>query len=171
MLINSLSSNICRNMYWACWPDKIMRAQMDGSDAGQVLTGRNHPTGITIDYGASNMYWTEYGGIFASKLDGTNVRVEMTLLFRDPSGIAVYMDQIYWGGNGSKKLQRTSISKSYFWNTYNVGGHNVGQLTTTKWNFPITRPNHCDSHSCDHICLLTISSFRCLPCFQPCILN
>ena len=49
-------------MFWTDWGEqpKIERAEMDGSNRGIILSQDIHwPNGLTIDYSAEKIYWTD----------------------------------------------------------------------------------------------------------------
>ena len=157
-------------MYWTC-ETGVMCGEMDGSAAVEVVSGLERPFGITIDYDASRMFWTEFVGdkIRSSKLDGTDIRNIVTLPPGSrPWGIAVYHDQIYWGNSDAKSLQTSSKSGQYV-RTVFTESSKIQQLTTNSRNFPTTRRNHCMGRHCANICVLkssrwwsTSSPYRCI---------
>ena len=60
------------------WADQntggISRANLDGSQQQTLVTGQSSPTGIALDVGAGQMYWTNQssnGAILRANLDGT----------------------------------------------------------------------------------------------------
>ena len=164
-------------MYWTCWPDKIMRAQMDGTEVVQILSGRDHPVGLAIDFDESRLYWSEYGAhqICSRALNGSKPWVEVLATSRPvgssfggwgvryPWGIAVTDDYcVYWGNFHGNTLQRRENWGGNTTILLREQGH-IQQLTTTKWNFPTSRANDCMGQNCGHnICVLTTSSFRCV---------
>ena len=129
-------------MYWTRWQHDIMSAQMDGTGAGQLVTGRDHPVGITIDYDASRLYWTDYGAhrICSSNLNGTGVDNKPSQ-YKYPYGIATLQNVEYVGFVHENKRQH---------------------VTTNSWNFPVTRENPCAGQQCKNICVLTTSAFSCV---------
>jgi len=77
------------------WADQntggISRANLDGSQQQTLVTGQSSPTGIALDVGAGQMYWTNQssnGAILRANLDGTG---QQTLLVGQviPFGIAL----------------------------------------------------------------------------------
>ena len=164
--MSSLSLTTHRKMYWTTfWAGVMKGAQMDGSDASQIVGGLNGPAGIVIDYGTNRMYWTEYSGnrIRSSNLDGTEVRTIVTLPSgTDPWGIAIHNNQIYWGNYEAKSLQRSSKS-GHGVQTVFIGSSKIQQLVWTGRNFSKSRQNHCEGQNCTNICALTATAFRCVP--------
>ena len=152
-------------MYWTRNTGEIMRAQMDGSDAVQVVAGLNFPFGIAIDYNASRMFWTESqpDQICSSNLDGRDIHTIVTLPASSvPIGIVVHNNLIYWGNYGAKSLQRSSKSGQDI-ETVFTGSHTITQLTTTYRNLVTNRLNQCEGQNCANICVLTTNAFRCIP--------
>ena len=77
-----------RYMFWTDWsrPATIARADMSGQNV-VVLVSSNltHPNGLTVDYTGrqSTLYWIDTGNfhVESCKLDGTNRKVSLTLIF------------------------------------------------------------------------------------------
>ena len=151
-------------MYWTSDQGDIRRAQMDGSNAVEIVSGLREPIGIAIDYDASRLFWTEFIGnkICSSNLDGADVRTIVTLqTYVGPWGIAVHNNRVYWGNSNGRSLQsstklgqnvRTVLKESSY----------IKHLTTTSRDLPITRQNPCEGQNCSNICVLTTTAFRCI---------
>ena len=160
-------------MYWTSWPDdKIMRAQMDGTEVVEFLSGLDHPVGITIDFAESRLFWTEYGAhnVCSSALDGSDIfvvadneteTVDGGSAVRYPWGIALHDDYVYWGNYHGNGLHRCLKNGGEIETVLTDQGH-IQQLTSNERNFHITRPNDCESKNCGHICVLTRSSCSCV---------
>ena len=166
MLFYLLCLHVYSEMYWTRCSrfGYITRAQMDGSDVVQIVKGLNCPAGIAIDYDASRIFWTEMAGdkIQSSNLDGTDVHPLVKLPSgTEPWGIALHGDRMYWGSWNGKKVQRSSKSGQNV-HTVFTEKRPIQQLTTTRWNYPITRPNHCKLQMCPNICVLTMTAARCI---------
>ena len=155
-------------MYWTRFgvtSNGLMRAQMDGSNVAQLLGGLRTPSGITIDYDGSRIFWTEHWGdkISSSNLDGTDVRIIVTPKpCSSPWGIALHKNRMYWSDWSYYTLQRSSKSGQDVRTLFTGTGY-IQQVTTTSRNFPTSRQNHCEGQNCSSICILTTSSFRCVP--------
>ena len=152
-------------MYWTRCLGDIMGAQMDGSDAVQIVKRLSCPAGITIDHGTSRLFWTEMAGdmIRSSNLDGTDVRTIVHLPpGTEPWGIALHNEHMYWGSWNASSVQRRSKSGHTGIQTVFNRTRPVQQLTTTSCNYPISRTNNCNEKKCSHICVLTTNSFRCI---------
>ena len=92
-------------MYWAdIITQKIMRANLDGSEVRHLVTGLEQPEGVAIDSSAGKLYWTASaaGKIQRSNLDGSGVEDVITGLDR-PSSIALDPagGKMYWGTEGT----------------------------------------------------------------------
>ena len=67
-------------MYWTdASTGKIQRANLDGSGAEDLLTGRPFVGDLELDLAAGKMYWSQLGtislgGIFRANLDGTDLQ-------------------------------------------------------------------------------------------------
>ena len=150
-----------------------MRAGMDGTDVVQFLSGLDHPVGVTVDFDESRIYWSEYTGhsiSSSSALNSSDVFVvadnetetdDGGLSVKYPWGIAVHNDYVYWGNFHDSSLQRCSKWGGEIETLLSDQGH-IQQLTTTKWNFRMTRANDCEGTNCGGICVLTPSSYRCV---------
>lgn len=72
------ASNAChRFMFWTDWSEtaKIERSFMDGNDRRTIVsTSLSQPNGITVDYAAEKIYWTDsiLDKIEYSNYDGTS---------------------------------------------------------------------------------------------------
>ena len=69
---------------------KIQRANLDGSNVEEIVTGLSNPAGIAVDGLNGKMYWTDAGAgkIQRADLNGTNVQELVTGLV-GPIGIAL----------------------------------------------------------------------------------
>ena len=109
------------------WPDagtgKIQRANLDGSNVEDVVTGLNAPFGVALDVPGGKIYWpvgTSSGKIQRANLDGSNVEDLVTEL-GGPFGIALDVagGRMYWPIAFPGKIQRA-----------NLDGSNVEDLVT-----------------------------------------
>ena len=127
--IGAPSANAQR-MYW---PDvstgKIQRANLDGSNVEDIVTGLNAPVGVALDVPGGKIYWpvgTSSGKIQRANLDGSNVEDLVTGL-DGPFGITldVVGGKMYWPVPASSaKLQSGKIQRA------NLDGSNVEDLVT-----------------------------------------
>ena len=89
-------------MYWTDWGanPKIEQSQMDGSARQVIVTGNlGWPKGLTIDQATNRLFWADakLDKVEVSDLDGGN-RQNIISYLSDihPSGLAVYMNVLYW---------------------------------------------------------------------------
>ena len=159
-------------MYWtassAHKDGSIHRANLDGSNRAQIITGLGYPGGIVIDQNQDSpkLYWTDYtrSQIMTSDINGRNVTSAIALQgLPGPWGIAVHGSKLFWGNYITKDLQSAAKSGQNITSVH--VGRPVNQLTVARPNIPyiITRENHCDGQHCSGICILTSTSFRCIP--------
>ena len=152
-------------MYWARWAGDITRAQMDGSDRVQIVTGLGTPIGLAIDYDGSRLFWAEFSGnkVCSSNLDGSDIRTIVQLAAGvGPCGIALHGNQIYWGNYYGMSVQ-SSLKAGQNVKMLYKGTSYVQHLATATRNLSVTRPNPCKGRYCSDICVLTVTSFRCTP--------
>ena len=104
------------HLYWAdANPDKIQRANLDGSNIKDLLPGLETPVGIALDVTGGKMYWTDRdaGVVQRTNLDGSTTETLITGL-ETPVGIALDMDgkKIYWTDRGAGVVQRANLDGS-----------------------------------------------------------
>ena len=138
-------------MYWTV-AGKIQSADLDGSNAKDVITGLDHPRDIALDVKGGKIYWTQ--GLVTHKiccadLDGTNVQNLISGL-NYPRSIALNMREgkIYWteGSPETPKTRFTLLDSKEHWvegtpNTAKIrcaglDGTNVQDLVTTGLDYP-----------------------------------
>ena len=127
-------------IYWG-FSDKIQRADLDGTNVHDVVTGldplkRLILSGIAVDITGGKIYWTQSefsaethtGQIQSANLDGTNVRTLVTGLLR-PRGIAldVASGKIYWA---TGKMSGADVSVGSKIQSANLDGSNVRDILT-----------------------------------------
>ena len=104
------------HLYWAdANPDKIQRANLDGSNIKDLLPGLETPVGIALDVAGGKMYWTnrDAGVVQRTNLDGSTTETLITGL-ETPIGIVLDMDggKIYWTDRGAGVVQRANLDGS-----------------------------------------------------------
>ena len=104
------------HLYWAdANPDKIQRANLDGSNIKDLLPGLESPVGIALDVTGGKMYWTDRdaGVVQRTNLDGSTTETLITGL-ETPVGIALDMDgkKIYWTDRDAGVVQRANLDGS-----------------------------------------------------------
>ena len=117
-------------MYWTdAGTDKIQRANLDGTNIQDIVTGLNTPWGIAVDVQGGKIYWADAGTdkIQRANLDGTNIQDLVTTGLDSPWGIALDVQdgKIYWTDLGTDKIQRA-----------NLDGTNIQDIVTTGLDSP-----------------------------------
>ena len=94
-------------MFWTDWGEKakIERAEMDGSKRGIIVRQDIHwPNGLTIDYNAEKIYWTDAKLFYIAKADydGSNRQrifrapIPSQCGLGHPFALTLYENKIYW---------------------------------------------------------------------------
>ncbi len=138
-------------MYWTV-AGKIQSADLDGSNAKDVITGLDHPRDIALDMKGGKIYWTQgflIHKICCADLDGTNVQ-NLVGGLNHPRGIALNVQEgkIYWT-EGSPETRKTHFtlldSKKYSIEgspdtakirCADLDGTNIQSLVTTGLDYP-----------------------------------
>ena len=100
-------------MYWThANQGTILRANLDGTQMEDLVTGLDSPSGLTLDLGRGEIYWADWsaGKIQRANLDGTRVEDLVTGL-DNPIGLALDADagKVYWTDYGTNKIQRANL--------------------------------------------------------------
>ena len=143
-------------VYWAdSGTGKIQRANLDGSNIQDIVTGLDDPYSIALDGTARKIYWTDYrrSKIQRANLDGSNMQDIVTRL-GFPYGIAldVAAGKVYWTDEGPDKIQRANLDGSNIQDVFIVRGLGnpksialdvaAGKMYwTTAWTEKIQRAN------------------------------
>ena len=107
-------------MYWTdLGTGKIQRANPDGSNVEDLVTGLRQPTGIALDAAAGKVYWTDQpldvgqGRIQRANLDGSDPE-DLVGGLRQPVGIALdaAAGKMYWADGDTGKIQRANLDGS-----------------------------------------------------------
>lgn len=90
-------------MYWTDWGEtpKIEKAGMDGNEETRsiIISENIHwPNGLTIDYGASKLYWADakLNHIHSCDFDGKNRRVVVEGSLPHPFALTMYDGYLFW---------------------------------------------------------------------------
>lgn len=117
-----IERTVIRKMYWveegtSDNSGKIKKADLDGTNVKELITGLDYPSFLALDTKNNKMYWTngENGitrKIQRADIDGSNV--ETILTGTQPYGIAVdeSADKIYWldKDGGNNKIWKSDLS-------------------------------------------------------------
>ena len=106
-------------MFWTDWGEepKIERAEMDSSNR-RVITRKNIqlPFGLTIDYSAQKIYWTDVHLFYIDKAnyDGSNresiFRSPRHCVLGHPFALTLYENKIYWTDLKTRAIHFTNKS-------------------------------------------------------------
>ncbi len=90
--------------------DPVYRANLDGSNLTQVVTGLGGPQDIEVEPMDGKVYWTDSGKVQRANLDGTNVEDVVTGLTL-PRGLAVDRTggHVYWTSTISGSIERANL--------------------------------------------------------------
>lgn len=121
-------------MYWTDWAAataRIQRANFDGTEIEDLVTGLGGPYGIALDTKAGKMYWTEFsaGAIRRANLDGTSVENLVTTGQNHLNGIALDFSagKMYWCDGGYYAYIRRA----------NLDGTSIEDLVTAGLSMPM----------------------------------
>ena len=159
----------CRQVYWTNRgsPKSIAKANMDGSNATQIIVGLTNPFSIVVDSETERIYWADENAnvIETSDLEGGDRRILAGFLDNPrPVGLAIYRNLLCIGNWKANSVQ--SVDKYTGGNLttlYSTDGR-VRQLAITdpSANHFISGINPCEGNGCSHLCVPTGDSYRCL---------
>lgn len=130
LTVTPVTENPNAKIYWTdSGTGKIQRANLDGSNIEDLITGLSEPSGIALDQTSNKMYWTEAGTgkIQRANLDGNDIEDLITAGLSEPRGIALDTanGKMYWTNYGIDKIQRA-----------NLDGTDIEDLITTGIDEP-----------------------------------
>ena len=103
-------------MYWTdAGRGKIQRANLNGSNIQDLVTGLETPDGIALDVAGGKMYWVDHSTdkIQRANLDGSNIQDLVTGLgFPERIALDVAGGKMYWTDQGRNKIQRANLDGS-----------------------------------------------------------
>ena len=95
-----------RYLFWTDWGEepKLERSEMDGSNRRVIIRRNIHwPNGLTIDYSAQKIYWTDASLFYIDKAnyDGSDRQSILRSApnqcsLEHPFALALYADKLYW---------------------------------------------------------------------------
>ena len=131
---------------------KIQRISLDGT-AKTILhdTSLSAPYGLTIDYDAQILYWTDYtlNKIEKSNVDGTNRRLVTTSLVNNAYSITFFNGRLYWTDltyNRILTIPVTSTTSAYLTGSF---GDMYGIKAITEERQPIGTVYHLCNLNCN----------------------
>lgn len=160
----SVFSELCSYMYWTDIGTKtIMRAYMNGSSPESVLrSSLQNPIALAADQESvsESVFYVDSMNYKVGVPAGTLTSVGT------PLGIDVRREYTYWAEynkDGYSTINRVPRSSTTAQTFYSRITGQVRNLKVVTWGGqPQNRENHCEGHSCSHICVLNAESFECL---------
>ena len=93
---------------------KIQRANLDGSNVEDLVSGLKFPLGIALDVAGGKMYWTDRGTekIHRSNLDGSTIEDLINSGLKEPRRVALDLTggMMYWADATTDKIQRATLN-------------------------------------------------------------
>ena len=105
-------------MYWVDWETgKVQRANLDGSEVEDLVTGLREPTDLAVDLQGEKMYWSDHaaGKIQRGNLDGSGIEDLVTNNYYTWSlALDVSEDRMYWtnASHRGRRILRASLDGS-----------------------------------------------------------
>uniref|UniRef100_A0A3B3Q1Q7 Low density lipoprotein receptor-related protein 6 n=1 Tax=Paramormyrops kingsleyae TaxID=1676925 RepID=A0A3B3Q1Q7_9TELE len=153
-------------MYWTEWggKPKIDRAAMDGTGRVTLVPNVGRANGLTIDYAARRLYWTD---LDTTLIESSNMLgLEREVIADDlphPFGLTQYQDYIYWTDWSQRSIERANKTSGQ--NRTVIQGHldyvmDILVFHSSRqggWNACASTNGHCS-----HLCLaVPNNSFVC----------
>ena len=111
-------------LYWSdSVAGKIQRADLDGSNVEDILTGLPGPGDLAVDPYVGKIYWTSALGIQRANLDGTGLEVAVSGVSAFRIALDPIRSKVYWTELG-ERIRRA-----------NYDGTDVQDLVTTGFDF------------------------------------
>lgn len=138
---------------------------MDGTNVQAIVTGLDIPAGIIFDYHSGRLYWADHGfrKLQSSNMDGGDRHdVFTTPEGHLPWGIALHRERLYWSYRHNHNVQSINLSGGVA-RTLFQGKSTIQHLTITASDYQRDRVNDCEGNNCTNVCVLSVTSFRCMP--------
>ena len=119
-------------VYWtSIGVDKIQRANLDGSNVEDLVSGGTNPRFITVDSAAGKMYWSDEVGsrVQRANVDGSDVENLVTEL-KSPRGVALDLaaGKLYFTDYGVNVVDRVNLDGGAIALGHPVGATGVKQV-------------------------------------------
>lgn len=157
-------------LVWSDWGDKpkIERAAQDGSNRISLVNENIiWPNGLSIDYVTKNIYWLDAKLYTLNSVDYNGNNRQMILkspqFIKHPFALDVFEDFVYWSDWELESIMKTSKFGSPN-GTVEPVVSGVFSVMDVRVLHPYMQPvggNRCQAAKCSHLCLPTVSSFRC----------
>ncbi len=103
-------------IYWAASDNgKIQRANIDGTNVEDVVTGLSIPRGVAVDSDAGKVYWSDQvnQGIRRANLDGSNIENLVNVNSAASVTLDLTNDKMYWTLESlGRRIQRSDLDGS-----------------------------------------------------------
>ena len=116
-------------MYWTdLYPGKIQRANLDGTNVQDIVTGLGRPVGIALDLAGGKMYWTDRDNhnfndpnartkILRANIDGSNIETLVTgpasIQLIEEIALDLAAGKMYWTDvNDTGAIRRANLDGS-----------------------------------------------------------
>jgi sugar lactone lactonase YvrE len=109
-------------LYWTDeWTGKIQRANPDGSDLQDLVSGV-FTEAIALDLVGGKMYWPDDGGIKEANLDGTDTKLVIAGVSSQGIAIDGAGGKIYWADQGVTMIRRADLDGNNMENLVDLSG-------------------------------------------------
>ncbi len=110
---------VAGKVYWTNLVQRrIERANLDGSAVEEVVDGVDSPTGIAVDVGAQQVYWTDSSGddgvVRRANFDGTGSELLVTVASAELGHVELDVDggKMYWVNTSAGEISRANLDGS-----------------------------------------------------------
>ncbi|KYN07112.1 Vitellogenin receptor, partial [Cyphomyrmex costatus] len=147
-------------MYWSDWGPRacITVAGMDGKNIRKfVCNNLKAPRSLTIDYPTNRLYWVDMKlkRIESIRLDGTDRRLVLHAMIRNPFSMAIFENKLYWSEWESKSIEFCNKFTGKDWNILHSNqrlSHYSLHIDQSSIKPKIDNP--CYSNPCSELCML-----------------
>lgn len=106
-----------QKIYWTDGTtQRIQRANLDGSNIEDLVTGLGSPRGLALDLLSDKIYWSDpiTHKIQRANLDGSNVEDLVSTGINEPFGMSLDLagNRMYWVDEHEKRIQRANLDGS-----------------------------------------------------------
>ena len=110
------------------------------------------------------LHCTGYYEVQSSNVNGTDVQTVIEFPSSGTNSVALTGGRIYCRNLYSKKLRSFTTAGQDFGVLHeDINKLNQLAIISRRSDLPRNRTNHCDNQRCENVCVLTLTSFRCVP--------
>ena len=155
-------------MFWTDWGEepKIERAEMDGSNRSVIIRQQIHwPNGLTIDYGAGKIYWTDAKLYYIAKAnyDGSNreqiFKSPAQCTLGHPFALTLYENRIYWTDWKTRGIHSTNKNSGLRCQMVWTNSYSPMDIHAFEPKRQQPRPGKCSTVTCTCSCASSNSFF------------